>query len=171
MAYLIPDLYNCKADNIDMCAHKIMCMPFRLDDIDYAVLESLIKDGRKSFRQISREIKISTPTVKTRYERLVNMGLIKAVLPVIDLGMLENKAGSRLDNIRAKAIKNHDTKISKNMLVNMSCDYCEGPVQGKPSILKFGSFERFFCCKSCRGLYKEKYRGRIEKISDKITML
>jgi len=146
-------------------------MPFKLDDIDYAVLESLVKDGRKSFRQISREIKISTPTVKARYERLVNMGLIKAVLPIIDLGMLENKTSTRLDNIRSKAIKNHDIKINKNMLVNMSCDYCEGPVQGRPSILKFGNLERFFCCTSCRGLYKEKYRGRIEKISDEITTI
>ncbi len=45
-------------------------MPFQPDDIDIAIIESLIKDGRKSFRQISREIKISTPTVQARYERL-----------------------------------------------------------------------------------------------------
>ncbi|MGI0003924.1 MAG: AsnC family transcriptional regulator, partial [Candidatus Nitrosotenuis sp.] len=52
-------------------------MPFKLDDVDVAILESLIKDGRKSFRQISREIKVSTPTVQARYERLVNIGLVK----------------------------------------------------------------------------------------------
>ncbi|MDE1863710.1 MAG: winged helix-turn-helix transcriptional regulator, partial [Thaumarchaeota archaeon] len=57
-------------------------MPFRLDDTDIAVLESLIKDGRKSFRQISRETGVTTPTVKQRYEKLVNMGLIKGVMPV-----------------------------------------------------------------------------------------
>ncbi len=33
-------------------------MPFKLDDIDIAMLESLLKDGRKSFRQISREIDV-----------------------------------------------------------------------------------------------------------------
>ena len=42
-------------------------------------------DVRKSFRAISREIKVSTPTVKSRYERPVNIGLIKAVKPEIDL--------------------------------------------------------------------------------------
>ncbi|MCH8860202.1 MAG: AsnC family transcriptional regulator, partial [Thaumarchaeota archaeon] len=51
-------------------------MPVQLDDTDIAIIKSLMKDGRKSFRAISRELKISTPTVKARYERLVNIGLI-----------------------------------------------------------------------------------------------
>ncbi|HXG14046.1 MAG TPA: AsnC family transcriptional regulator [Candidatus Nitrosotenuis sp.] len=140
-------------------------MPFKLDDIDVAILESLIKDGRKSFRQISREIKVSTPTVQARYERLVNIGLIKGVLPQIDLGMLEGKTGAKLDSVRSKALKHHDIKLSKDMLVKMSCDFCEGPVSHKPTVLKFGAFERFFCCTSCRTLYKEKYKGRIESLS------
>lgn len=47
-----------------------------LDNTDVAILKSLMEDGRKSFRAISREIKVSTPpTVKSRYERLVNIGL------------------------------------------------------------------------------------------------
>lgn len=142
-------------------------MPFKLDDTDYAILESLNKDGRKSFRQISREVKVSTPTVKARYERLVNIGLIKAVLPIIDFGKLENKTGAKLDGIRSRAIKSRGAKITKGLLVKMSCDYCGGQVPEKPSILKFANFERFFCCTSCRSLYKEKHRGRIEKLSGK----
>jgi Lrp/AsnC family leucine-responsive transcriptional regulator len=145
-------------------------MPFQLDDLDITILESLIKDGRKSFRQISREIKVSTPTVKARYERLVNVGLIKGVSPVLDLGKLENKTGERLQNIKSKAIRHHDIKIKKDMMVKMSCDYCEGSMHNKPHILKFGGFERFFCCTSCRELYKEKYRGRIESLSKKQTL-
>lgn len=142
-------------------------MPFKLDDVDYAILESLNKDGRKSFRQISREVKVSTPTVKARYERLVNIGLIKAVLPIIDFGKLESKTGARLDGIRSKAIRGRGVKMTKGLLVRMSCDYCDGPVPEKPSVLKFANFERFFCCTSCRGLYKEKHRSRIEKLSAK----
>ena len=65
------------------------------------------------------------------------------------------------------AIKNRDVKMTKGLLVKMSCDYCDGPVPEKPSILKIANFERFFCCTSCRSLYKEKYRGRIEKLSGK----
>lgn len=139
-------------------------MPLKLDDIDIAILESLIMDGRKSFRQISREISVSTPTVKIRYDRLVNVGLIKAILPDIDLGKLETKTGIKLDHIREKALKKHPVKLDKGTLVKLSCDYCNGPVHGKPSILKFANAERFFCCTSCKSLYKEKYRGRIEAL-------
>ena len=141
-------------------------MPFKLDEIDLALLESLIKDGRKSFRQISREIKVSTPTVKARYERLVNVGLIKAVSPVLDMGKLENKTSERLGQIRNKIISNHNIKLGKGMLVKMSCDFCKGPVTGKPAILKFADLERFFCCISCRTLYKGKYKSRIESLSN-----
>lgn len=140
-------------------------MPFRLDDVDLALLESLIKDGRKSFRQISREIKVSTPTVAVRYERLVNVGLIKSVSPVIDMGKLEKKTSTRLDQIRYKAHQGHGIKIDKGALVKMTCDYCKGPVHGKPSIFQFANLERFFCCTSCRTLYKEKYKNRIESLS------
>lgn len=140
-------------------------MPFQIDETDVAILESLSKDGRKSFRQISREIRVSAPTVKARYERLINVGLIRAVLPIIDVEKLENDTGRRLENLRASAIKKRGMKINKDMAVKMTCDYCEGPVASRPAVLRFGGFERFFCCTSCRGLYKEKYRGRIEALS------
>ena len=139
-------------------------MPLRLDETDLALLESLLKDGRKSFRQVSREINVSTPTVQKRYERLVNVGLIKAVSLDLDLGKLETRTSVRLDNLRQKALKGHSIKLDKGMLVKIACDYCKGSVHGKPSILKFANIERFFCCTSCKTLYREKYRGRIEAL-------
>ena len=139
-------------------------MPLRLDETDLAVLQSLLKDGRKSFRQVSREINVSTPTVKKRYERLVNVGLIKAISLDLDLGKLETRASMKLDHLRQQALKGHSIKLDKEMLVKIACDYCEGPVHGKPSILKFANMERFFCCTSCKTLYREKYKGRIEAL-------
>ena len=59
-------------------------MPHKLDDIDIGIVKSLQEDGRKSFRQIARDLNISTPTVQARYQRLVNIGLIKSVSPIID---------------------------------------------------------------------------------------
>lgn len=138
-------------------------MPYQLDDIDVAIIQSLMEDGRKSFRQISREIKISTPTVQARYERLVNVGLIKSVSPIIDHGLLEEKAEKQLD-IKTKP---RPVKITKNMILNMTCDLCNGPISGKPHPLKIANFERFFCCTTCRATYKEKYRGRIESLNQK----
>jgi Lrp/AsnC family leucine-responsive transcriptional regulator len=142
-------------------------MPFQPDEIDIAVIESLLKDGRKSFRQISREIKVSTPTVQARYERLVNVGLIKSVSPIIDLGMLENKTEKHIEKIKSKPMKKHDVKITKNMILKMTCDLCKGPISDKPHALKIANFERFFCCTSCRSLYKEKYKGRIDALNQK----
>ena len=139
-------------------------MPLRLDETDLAILESLLEDARKSFRQVSREINVSTPTVMKRYERLVNVGLIKAVSLNLDLGKLETKTSIRLDHLRQQTLKNHNIKLDRGMLVKIACDYCKGPVHGKPSILKFANVERFFCCTSCKALYKEKYKGRIKTL-------
>ena len=139
-------------------------MPLRLDEADLAILESLLEDARKSFRQVSREINVSTPTVMKRYERLVNVGLIKVVSLNLDLGKLEKKMSARLDHLRQKTLKNHNIKLDKVMFVKISCDYCKGIVHGRPSILKFANVERFFCCTSCKALYKEKYSGRIKAL-------
>jgi Lrp/AsnC family leucine-responsive transcriptional regulator len=55
-------------------------MPIELDDYDISILKSLFEDDRKSFRQISRETGITTPTVKARFERLVNVDFIRRVI-------------------------------------------------------------------------------------------
>jgi DNA-binding Lrp family transcriptional regulator len=81
--------------------HKL---PVELDNTDVALLKSLMEDGRKSFRAISREIKVSTPTVKSRYERLVNIGLIKAVKPrSIYPKLIEGRRARSLEKIRSSS--------------------------------------------------------------------
>ena len=64
------------------------------------ILKSLMEDSRKSFRAISREIKVPTPTVKARYERLVNMGLIKSIKPEIDLSKVNRMGKSELNPLK-----------------------------------------------------------------------
>jgi DNA-binding Lrp family transcriptional regulator len=66
-------------------------MPLQLDDYDVSILKSLLKDGRKSFREISRETGITTPTVKARFTRLANVGFIKSVSPIFDSSLIENE--------------------------------------------------------------------------------
>ena len=160
-------------------------MPLHLDNNDIAVIKSLLKDGRKSFRQISRETGITTPTVKARFERLVNIGFIKGVLPVFDFGKVNNtkdiiqiqninkdKARKEKEdfhknahnNIFEEEVDKIEKKITKGLAINLVCDYCHGPVLGKPKVLKFADLERFFCCNSCKTDYSEKYKGRIESI-------
>lgn len=63
----------------------------KLDKIDLAIINSLMKDGRKSFRQIAKEIGVSTPTVEARFSRMKSMGVIKSIEPIIDIEIIENQ--------------------------------------------------------------------------------
>ena len=168
-------------------------MPLYLDENDVAIIKSLLEDGRKSFRQISRDTGITTPTVKARFERLVNVGFIKGVFPIFDFSKVNNNDGQQqpddsliqiqstkenatenenaienvFDNVFEKDISNVENKITNGLAINIVCDFCEGPVYGNPKVLKFADIERFFCCNSCKSGYGEKYRGRIESIKRK----
>lgn len=157
-----------------------------MDEIDIAIIKSLLTDGRKSFRQISRETKITTPTVKARFERMVNVGFIKGVLPVFDYSLIDHGGENliQIQNIKQGINKETEGNILKNstkdfhkmeidkiqekitsgLAINLECDFCEGPIFDKPKVLKFADIERFFCCSSCRSGYGEKYKGRIESI-------
>jgi Lrp/AsnC family leucine-responsive transcriptional regulator len=145
-------------------------MPFNLTDVDVSIIKELLKDGRKSFREISRSTGISTPTVKARFDRLVNVGFIKSVSPVFDF----NKIDLRNVNPKIKQYVNKEVNsidqniynkiIKKNLEIQLECDFCKGPISGKTHVLKFADIERFFCCFNCRTSYKEKYSGRIEAI-------
>ena len=140
-------------------------MTVQLDDTDVAILKSLMVDGRKSFRAISREIKKSTPTVKARYERLINIGLIKSVRPEIDLSKIDKKSKFSGALYESKRQKHFDLQAD-SLKVKLKCDFCGGPVHDKPKILKFASFERFFCCIQCKASYKEKHRSRIDMLKE-----
>jgi DNA-binding Lrp family transcriptional regulator len=166
-------------------------MPFQLDDYDVSILKALLKDGRKSFREISRETGITTPTVKARFNRLVNVGFIKSVSPIFDFNLIEEsvrKAGfenrnrgedyetikeSEEEGKKMEKEKQYNnqlqlqgakSKIKKGMKIKLDCEFCQGPILGNPHVFKFATFERFFCCNGCVSGYKKKYAGRIESI-------
>ena len=147
-----------------------MTLPIELDSFDVSILKSLFKDGRKSFRQVSRETGISTPTVKARFERLVNIGFIKAVIPIIDFEKVQRN--DSISDLQTEGSNNHNqqdvekvkSNIKKGLKIMMSCDFCHGSIAGDPQVMKFANYERFFCCTSCKSEYKRKYGGRIEAI-------
>lgn len=141
-------------------------MPIELDNYDISILKSLLKDGRKSFRQISRETGITTPTVKARYERLMNVGFIKKIIPLIDFGKVE-KVNRTFELQTENNSKNQLKSLKKGMQIKLNCDFCHGVIAGVPQILKFANYERFFCCTSCKSYYKTKYAGRIQAIIEK----
>lgn len=149
-------------------------MPFQLDDYDVVILKALMKDGRKSFRQISRETGITTPTVRARFERLINVGFIRSVSPIFDFGIVEERILENEDQSKNKKqyslqhlqqqLRDAKSRIKKGMKIKVDYEFCEGPIAGYPHVFKFANYERFFCCTGCLSGYKQKYAGRIESI-------
>ena len=162
-------------------------MPFQLDNYDVSILRALLKDGRKSFREVSRETGITTPTVKARFNRLVNVGFIKSVSPILDFDIVEGnivkreleedkKTDSKVienEEVETKNKKQHNQqqdakfKIKKGLKIKLDCEFCKGPISGNPHVFRFANYERFFCCMGCMSGYKTKYAGRIESIKRK----
>jgi Lrp/AsnC family transcriptional regulator, regulator for asnA, asnC and gidA len=62
----------------------------KLDHVDVAIINSLMQDGRKSFRQIAKESKVSTPTVEARYNKLKKSGIIKNIEPIFNIEKIGN---------------------------------------------------------------------------------
>ena len=152
----------------------------------------LLKDGRKSFREISRETGITTPTVKARFTRLVNVGFIKSVSTILDFDIietesilkpaLENEQNKGNKDSRAKENENKKNnklgfnwqqdsrlKIKRGLKIKLDCEFCKGPILSNPHVFKFANYERFFCCTGCMSGYKQKYAGRIESIKRKYS--
>jgi DNA-binding Lrp family transcriptional regulator len=64
-------------------------MPLKLDTIDAAILKCLIEDGRHSFRQIANLVGVSTPTVESRFRKMVETGIIKKSTAILDADRVE----------------------------------------------------------------------------------
>jgi DNA-binding Lrp family transcriptional regulator len=126
-------------------------MPLQLDDYDVSILKSLLKDGRKSFREVSRETGITTPTVKARFTRLVNIGFIKSVSPILNFDTIEKEStlkpelekGQYKGNEDFKPYENENKKntkqrlnqqqdnifkIKKGLKIKLDCEFCKGPI-------------------------------------------
>ncbi|WP_435079081.1 winged helix-turn-helix transcriptional regulator [Halococcus sp. AFM35] len=59
-----------------------------IDDVDYRILELLMDDARRSYRDIAEEVDRSPPTVSERVERLEEVGVIEGFTLDVDRSML-----------------------------------------------------------------------------------
>ena len=59
-----------------------------IDDVDYRILELLMDDARRSYREIAEEVGRSPPTVSERVERLKEVGVIERFTLDVDRSML-----------------------------------------------------------------------------------
>ena len=63
-------------------------MAMNLDDVDRKILRELQQDGRASFRDVSSRINVSTPTVSSRVQAMLDVGLIRGYSTLLDADML-----------------------------------------------------------------------------------
>ena len=55
-----------------------------MDKLDFNIILSLNSNGRKSFRHIAKELKVSLSTISNRVKRLEEEGIIESYIPVIN---------------------------------------------------------------------------------------
>jgi Lrp/AsnC family transcriptional regulator for asnA, asnC and gidA len=61
--------------------------PRRFDDLDRRIVEALQTNGRESFRRIATRLDVSEATVRARYARLVEDGIMQVVAVTNPLGL------------------------------------------------------------------------------------
>ena len=77
----------------------------KLDEVDLLILKELTKDGRASFREIARNTSLSTPTVSSRFNRMLKAGLIRKFVPVIDRDAVGGTGILALVTLRVPAMR------------------------------------------------------------------
>ncbi len=79
-----------------------------------------------------------------------------------------NKPGVSLisSQIITSVVKEEPPSSPPRLLsMNLSCDYCQGEVRSRrPYTISVGSSHYYFCCKTCRREYLEKYGTRLAKL-------
>ncbi len=91
-------------------------MDTKLDKIDLAIIKSLMKDGRKSFRQVGREIKVSTPTVESHFSKMKGLGIIENVEPILNIDRIEGQVISIMVSSKTDPLKSVDIANRQSMI-------------------------------------------------------
>lgn len=71
-------------------------MSLKLDQSDIAILRELCKDARLSFRQISKRVGLSTPTIESHISKMVEAGIILRFLPILSTDKIAHSTSAML---------------------------------------------------------------------------
>lgn len=89
-------------------------MPLKLDSVNVAILKALSINGRRSYRQLAKIVKVSTPTVQTRIERMIQTGLISRIAPIYNVDKLDKGFGALLWlKVKASKVVDVASEVSK----------------------------------------------------------
>jgi DNA-binding Lrp family transcriptional regulator/hypoxanthine-guanine phosphoribosyltransferase len=88
----------------------------RLDGLDLKIIQALSEDGRRSFVEIAKEIKLSPVAVKNRVERLIADGVLK-IQGLLDMGKVYSVSSHIEIEADSKTINRLISKFEKSPLV------------------------------------------------------
>ena len=89
-----------------------------LDDKDSKILKELVADARLSYREISRRVKLSVATVKTRVEKLEKEGVIKGYATILNAQKLGYDVVAIIEIIVSKGkLLDVEEELAKNTSV------------------------------------------------------
>ena len=91
-------------------------MMLRMDAIDQRILSLLVEDGRRTYDDIGRRVRLSAPSVKRRVDRLRGSGALRGFTAVVDHAALGRdtealielfyRPGTTLDEV-ARTLREH----------------------------------------------------------------
>lgn len=90
-----------------------------LDKKDLIILSELLGDGRKSYSDLAKEVKLTIPATKSRVERLVEKGIINFFSVNLDYALLTEGRPSLISiKVSSNSIQNISDRIYSNKLVH-----------------------------------------------------
>ncbi|MGV8980464.1 Lrp/AsnC ligand binding domain-containing protein [Clostridium sp.] len=108
-----------------------------LDDLDYQILNVLIKDSRIPYLEIARQFHVSGGTIHVRMNKMQDMGLIKGARLIVDtsklgydvccfIGIFLDKASSYLDVLEQlkeieEIVELHYTTGAYSVFIKVMC--------------------------------------------------
>lgn len=110
-----------------------------LDAVDQQLLQLLREDARLSYRELSRRVGVSTPTVAAKVRRLEALGVIQGYRAVL--------AGEA------------ETPATAPKRVEVPCHECGGPITGAGIHRTWpqdGERDHWFCCRGCTGAFETR---------------
>jgi Lrp/AsnC family transcriptional regulator, regulator for asnA, asnC and gidA len=86
-----------------------------MDELDYLILSELLLDAQISFLQLAKKLKISSFTIKSRYDKMLKEGMINKPIINIDLSKLgyQGKAFLLITNVPNQPKQNTIKAIKK----------------------------------------------------------
>lgn len=84
-----------------------------LDNLDVKILGHLLEDSRKSFNEIAKNCLTSVPTVKSRVDRMVELGIIRKFTVDVDNTKLDIREAILLVNAKPEAVNSIVKELGK----------------------------------------------------------